>query len=327
MAMTQTEFVEKLAAKGDSALFGGITKYQHVERLGSENVEGLLDGFPLVVQEKIDGANLTVALDKERGLVICSRNAALSIGGEPATGFRGAVEYVLAHCGIAALLALHPTWILRGEWLVKHTVVYSADAWNKFYVFDVQDSETGQYIPLCEYAPMLETFGVLMVPHIATVQGLPGEPTCSLEWLIARAKEASPLGAAQREGVVVKRYGYVNQFGRTQWGKVVNADFQEAHKTMQCTDKDPAEIRFVARCVTEEFVRKLIGKIEDRKGGLFETRDIPELIGRAWYEAFTEEMWDFVKSERVSAFNFREAQRLCTGKARDVALAYASGSM
>jgi ATP-dependent RNA circularization protein (DNA/RNA ligase family) len=327
--MKAEEFQEKLAAAGDDARFaGGVTKYQHVERLGSENVEGLLDGFPLVVQEKIDGANLSVWMEDGQ-LCIASRNKQLcGPGGWAEEGdgseFRGAVGYIRAHRGIAAFLAEFPDRTLRGEWLVKHTVVYSPEAWNKFYVFDVQ-SKDGEYVPSWAYSSILQGYGIDMVPFIEAWTDDTGPLT--LEHLAELAGQPSALGAPKREGVVVKRYDFINRFGRIQWGKVVNADFAEAHKTEQCTEKDPSEIRFVARCVTDDLIRKTIGKIEDRQGGHFETKNISELLGRVWFDAFTEELWTFVKNERVGAFDFKAANRLAIRKVRDFALAYCGGSL
>ena len=323
MSMTQAEFAEKLAAQGDDTRFsGGVTKYQHVERMGSENVEGLLDVAPdesIVVQEKIDGANLSVWMDGDR-LCIASRNRELS--GDDDGEFRGAVGYVRGHEGIRQVLTENPDWILRGEFLVKHTVVYSPGAWNKFYVFDVQTKD-GAYVPLWGYHELLWVHDVSLVPYIAEFHGI--APT--LVELQEMAAQPSDLGAPKREGVVVKRYGFVNKFGRTQWGKVVNEEFAEVHKLEQCTEKDPVEVRFVARCVTNDLIRKTIGKIEDNHGRRFETRDIPELLGRVWYDAFQEELRGFVKKEKVGLFDFRAANQLAVRKTRDFALAYCGGSL
>ena len=53
-------------------LYRDITRYQHVERLGKVEVNGLLDG-EVYVQEKLDGANATVAM-VDGSVVLCSRN-------------------------------------------------------------------------------------------------------------------------------------------------------------------------------------------------------------------------------------------------------------
>ena len=357
--MDAIAYAEKLAAAGDELAFGDVTKYQHVERLGSENVEGLLDGFPLVVQEKIDGCNLSVWLGDDGGLCIASRNHLLYglDGGATEDGkdFRGAVAYVTTHHGISDLLEAHPDWVLRGEWLVKHTVTYGADAWNEFYVFDVQ-TKNRVYVDVREYGPVLREYGVEMVPLMGTFlqpldsQGgwairegewfeLMGQrgvvPDCSditsggadslLALLVRLAGMPSMLGAPQAEGIVIKRYGYVNKFGRTQWGKVVNSDFAVASKARQCADKDPPEIRFVARCITDALIEKTIGKIRDAVGS-FESAHIGRLLETTWHDAFLEELYDFVQGEKVKAFDFHAARKLANEKIRGFALAHLGGS-
>jgi hypothetical protein len=320
MAMSATEFAEKLAAAGDAKFDGGVTKYQHVERIGADDVYGLLDDGPFVIQEKADGANVSVWLGDTGEIVIASRNRTIATGDESVREMRGVVKYVSEHAGIQQLLkSLKPLWILRVEWLVKHTVVYSPEAWNKLYVFDIQLRD-GSYVPVSEYAPLLAELEIAMVPLLKETDRV------DLAELIELAAQPSDLGAPQREGIVVKRYGYVNRYGRTQWGKVVNADHKLASKIRQCTNKDAPEILFVARIVTDEFIKKEIGKIEDR-GSAFASTNIFELIGRVWHEAFTQELWDFVKKNNVAAFDFKEARHLCTRKTHDTALAILGGSM
>src|SRR6266480_1590557 len=100
----------------------GLSKYIHIERLGHENVEGLLDGI-VTVQTKIDGANLTVAwYPGDRGLVIASRNHTIHHSGTTVNDFAGAVTHILSDRRIPSFVEDHPDLILRGEWMVKHTL-------------------------------------------------------------------------------------------------------------------------------------------------------------------------------------------------------------
>src|SRR6266480_2784444 len=76
-----------------------IKTYTHIERMGHEDLEGILDGH-VIVQDKMDGANLSVAVVSKR-IVIGSRNQAIYISEidnpHEATGFNGAIEYILNH--------------------------------------------------------------------------------------------------------------------------------------------------------------------------------------------------------------------------------------
>ncbi len=314
------KFAEYVKEKQGSPLYNQddwlLTKYQHVERLGHDDVSGLLDGA-VVVQEKLDGANFTVAKHPDKGLILASRNNVISVGGHPSTGFNGAIEYVLDHPGITGLFDVHPDWVLRGEWLTRHTINYDATRMKKFYVFDVQDGE-GKYIPISQYAAVMELREIPFLPVIAQYNN----PT--LDLLQQLTQGPGLYGAAQKEGVVVKRYDFVNKWGRTTWGKLVSADFREANKIhMGATKRDPVELQFAAR-VTDEDVLKVIHKIRDT-AGTTTIKDMPQVLGRVWNDAFTDRLWDFVRKERVAAFDFNQAKRLVDQKAREVALAYYNG--
>lgn len=298
-------------------LYQDLEKYQHVERLGSDECDGLLDGT-VVIQEKIDGANASVAGTPD-GIVIASRNQAISINGKPPTGFRGLVEYILAHAGICQFVRDHDL-ILRGEWLVPHSIVYDKDSYNKFYVFDVEDKQ-GNYIPYDDYKSMLESYGILMVPHIATLEN----PTP--DDIVALVKDQpSALGNNNREGVVVKRYDYWNLYGRMTWGKVVSADFKEAtalhmgYQRYQGNEPNEKEIKF-AGMVTEQLVLKTIHKIKGDRGEV-SIKDMKEILGRVYHDLVTEELWNFIKRKRVGSFNFHVARKMVERKTRDIALLY-----
>jgi len=319
-------FQEKLAATGDEGLYPGVTKYQHVERLGSSAVVGLLDKPPIVIQEKIDGANLTVAYT-ENGIAIFSRQRLLSLDGKPDTGFRGAVEYVLGHEGIKKFLFKNPQYILRGEWLVHHTIVYPDSAWNKFYVFDVQDVTDGSYVPVWGYGPILNSYDIEMVPLVNVyVDAVPDNAE-----LFKMADRNSALGdpsnPMKAEGIVIKNYDFLNKYGRTQWAKIVPQNIDEVRKAaMGATKKDLPEIKFVAKHVTQDLINKTIAKIRNDADRGLEPRDIPRVLNTVWHDAFIEELWTFVKKDKTRVFDFNVARKLCYDKVRGKVLAYLSGS-
>lgn len=304
-----------LEQKRSGYLYGGwLTKFTHVEHLGGDECEGLLDGT-VYVTEKIDGANVTVARDPDAGLIIASRNRTVSVGGNPPTGFRGLVEYVLAHPTISELLERYP-WVLRAEWMVRHTLNYNKESLNHLYVFDVQqhDPMTGRvedYILLDHYAPILDELGIKRVPDLGVFEN----PT--MELLKELAQGPSALGGCDREGIVCRRYDFVNKYGRKTWGKLVAAEFKEKSHISP-------EARFAADAISEYDVLKIIENIRDEKG-VVTIRDMERIIGTAWHDAVTEGMWSFVKQHKgLNEFNFREARRLVETKAREIALAYFS---
>lgn len=312
---TQT-FEKRLEEKRSETLYGGwLSKFQHIERMGHEEVEGVLSG-EVIVQTKLDGANLTVARDPEKGMVIASRNQAISVGGNPPNGFQGAVEYVLAHQGIQEVVC-SGDFVLRGEWLVKHSLTYREDVYRHLYVFDVEDPD-GTYLHPDHFLPMLERHGIKTIPILARLTN----PT--LEDLLPLVVGPDEFGAKQKEGVVIKNYGFKNRWDRTTWGKVVSADFKEKNKlSFGASRSDGHELRFAAQ-ITNEDILKVIHKIRDEKGAV-SVKNMFEVIGRVWYDHFSDNLWDFIKDERVTTFDFKEARRLVETKARDTALSFFNG--
>lgn len=300
-------------------LIGELERYQHVERLGHADVEGLLDG-EVVVQEKLDGANMTVALLPEPyGLTICSRNQAIYHSGEVINDFNGAVQWVL-DSKIPDLLKHFPDWILRGEWLVRHSINYPKDALKKFYVFDVQ-VEDGTYLHVDEYSLVLSKFDVPMVPLLTVYsEGV------SAKVLGEQSASESLLGDVGREGIVVKRYDYRNKWGRVVWGKVVAADFREKNKLHKgATKRDDLAIRIASK-LEEEFILKEIYKVRDEQDGLISVVDMPKILGRVKHHFFHEELWDQVKRIKGSkVVDFQRLFKLLDAKTRDVALAFFNG--
>lgn len=310
-------FEQRLEESRNTPLYGGLTKYQHIERLGHEDVEGLLDGA-VVVQEKLDGANATVAMVDGK-LVVATRNNTISVDGSPASGFKGLVEYVLAHTGIRALLTGDPTWILRGEWLVKHSLNYAPGSFKHFYVFDVQS--LGRYMEPREYESALEFHGIKFIPTL--IQG----DNLKVEELVPHSQGMSFLGGADREGIVVKRYDFVNKWGRTTWGKIVTADFKEKNKlSFGAAKHDPVELRFVSDRLTETLVMKNVHKTADEKGESPRVQHMGAVIGRTWHDLLREELYDWlITTKKQPVFDFQAARKLSDARTRDVALAHYNG--
>lgn len=139
-------------------------KYQHIERLGTSEVEGILNGT-VYLFTKLDGSNMVLFYNNG---VVCggSRNRQLTIENDNA----GSYAYVLSQEKFKKFFEKYPNVYLYGEWLVKHHIrTYEEDAWKKLYVFDVM-REDGSYLTYEEYVPMLEEFGIEYIPLIAKLE-------------------------------------------------------------------------------------------------------------------------------------------------------------
>lgn len=191
-----------------------FVKYQHVERLGTDETEGILDGIVYVFY-KIDGTNGSVWRDKD-GVVACgSRNRLLDLHNDNA-GFMNAT---VADARFLRFLEEHPNLRLYGEWLVPHSLkTYNDDAWRKFYIFDVIDNE-GNALHYDEYQPLLDRHGLDYIPPLCIMKN----PT---EEQVFKALEKCGQflvkdGAGIGEGIVLKNYTYFNKYGRQDRKSVV----------------------------------------------------------------------------------------------------------
>jgi hypothetical protein len=294
-------------------------KYQHIEKLGREECEGILDSSKVYCFSKIDGTNGCLYLDEEGNLKAGSRNRALALDDDNHKFYATALE----HPEYLAYLKKHPNRIIYGEWLVKHTIrTYADDAWNKFYVFDVfevdLDEESGRYLSYDEYAQELDEFNIEYIPVLAILD----HP--STEDVLALAKENHYLIPCEEnigEGIVVKTYDYRNKYGRQTWGKLVAAEFLETKQKLRKKNheiKGVFEAKAAYDYITDAVIKKEYAKVLNEHPDAKQQ----ELIGRvlnAVYEAFlTEDLVTVVKKNKGCSIDFRAMRKQSDLRVKDV---------
>jgi hypothetical protein len=280
-------------------------KYQHIEKLGRDEVDGILEGMCYVFP-KIDGTNASVWLD-DGGVLRCGARTREATLTNDNAGF---CAHIYKHPGeIPLLLANNPSWTLFGEWLVPHTLkTYRKDAWRHFYVFDVYDRETDEYITYDTYTSVLDLHNVEYIPVSVIVEN-PTE-----EWLVKGLESNTFLiedGKGAGEGLVIKRYDYKNKYGRTTWAKIVRTDFKEKHGK----EMGPAKVSLASglayelaeEYVTKELVDKTLAKMVVEAP--WTSKRIGELLGRVWHDVITEELWGIIKKYKNPTINFRVFNR------------------
>ena len=292
-------------------------KYQHVERFGTSEVEGIELGICFVFP-KIDGTNSSVWLNENGELRAGSRNRELTYEKDNA-GFYNAIskdERILNY------LKKHPTHRLFGEWLVPHSLkTYRDDAWRKFYIFDVcvdNDSEVGlEYIPYDIYKPLLEEFNLDYLAPIRVVKNGDYENFIRcLDQNIFLIKDGQGAG----EGVVIKNYDFYNKYKRQTWAKIVTSEFKEKHhKEMGAPiiENKMIEESIVEEYITLAFVEKEYSKILNDNDG-WNSRLIPQLLSRVFYELINEEMWNVIKKFKMPTVNFKTLNSLTVNKIKKV---------
>ena len=287
-----------------------FVKYQHVERFGATEVEGIERGTCFVFP-KIDGTNASVWID-ENGQFSCgSRNRELDRENDNA----GFCNYAVGNAALIGYLLKYPTHRLYGEWLVPHSLkTYRDNAWRKFYVFDVCiDSDDGvEYVPYSEYVPLLEEFGIDYIPLLAeVVNGTRDQFYALLEKNQFLIKDGEGAG----EGIVIKNYGYKNKYGRTTWAKIVRSEFRDVHaKTMGAaviTGGKIVEEEIVEKFCTTAFIEKEYSKIVSEENG-WSSKYIPRLLNTVFYSLVKEECWNFVKEFKNPTVDFKLLLRITT---------------
>jgi hypothetical protein len=287
-------------------------KYQHLERYGNTEVEGIEVGTCYVFP-KLDGTNGSVWY--EHGTLRCgSRNRELS----PDNDNAGFMNAMMVDKAVISFLYNEPDLVLYGEWLVPHTLkTYNDDAWRKFYVFDVFDRKKERLLSYDEYSEGLIAAGINVIAPIAIIKN--GSIDHFTECL-SKAHYLVKDGEGSGEGVVIKNYDYTNKYGRQTWAKIVTNEFKAKHHIAMGAPVVGGEIveeKIAAKYVTQALVDKVHAKIVNEMGG-WSSKYIPRLISTVWYDVVTEETWNFVKEFKNPKVDFKVLSHYVTAKIKEL---------
>jgi hypothetical protein len=289
-------------------------RYQHLERYGTTEVIGIETG-ECYIFPKLDGSNGSIYLESSQ-IKAGSRSRVLSIDKDNA-GFYAHVINEKERYG-RILHHLHEAFstdaILYGEWLVPHSFKdYKDDAWRKFYVFDVYVD--GQPLPYNVYQPMLEYFVIDYVPCVSIIRN--GTESSFIHEMENRSHFLCKEGVKMGEGIVIKNYDFVNQYGRKTWAKIVSNEFKAMHfKAMGPLDKnfgDSVEKQIAEKYCTAALCEKELNKIAIEG---WESKKIPQLLNTIYYCVVKEDTWEFVKEHKNPTINFKSLQQFVFNKVK-----------
>jgi hypothetical protein len=289
-------------------------KYQHVERYGNTEVQGIELGEAYVFP-KLDGTNGSVWMDDG---VICagSRNRVLAIGDDNA-GFYGEISKDIR---IASYLKEFPHHTLYGEWLVPHSLkTYREDAWRKFYIFDVFDRNTEKLMHYEGYRMQMERHGLNYLAPLAIIKN--GSADMFVQMLEKNVFLIQD-GMGSGEGIVIKNYDYLNRFGNQIWAKLVTNEFKEKHHKEMGAPIIGCEIieqKITDKYVTQALVDKVYAKIAAEHDG-WTSRYIPQLLNTVFYDLVREEMWEIIKEHKNPRIDFRALHMFTVGKIKTLRL-------
>lgn len=250
-----------------------MKKYLDIERCKQKYAETFNVGEDIVIQEKIDGSNASIRYDEESGtLKAFSRRLELSADNT----LNGFWDYVQTLNLDTFKEILGSRYIVFGEWMgAKHAIKYPENVYGKFWMFDVWDTQTEQYLPYEETRSFYDKliacgnednkFNFVPVFYIGKFESW--EKTSEL---VGRTEVgAEPTG----EGIVIKRQNCLDSKSSRLpfYVKIVSEQFSEVHKSKKQRVIDPeaiakkeANLALAATIVTPQRVQKMIYKfIED----------------------------------------------------------------
>lgn len=306
-----------------------MKKYLDIERCKQKYAETFNVGENIVIQEKIDGSNASIRYDEESGtLKAFSRR--LELNSE--NTLNGFWNYVQSLNTLVFKEVLGSRYIVFGEWMgAKHAIKYPEDVYGKFWMFDVWDTQTEQYLPYEEtrafYGRLIacgnkeKKFNFVPVFYVGKFKSW--EKT--MELVGKTEVGAEPLA----EGIVIKRQDCLDSKSSRLpfYVKIVSEQFSEVHKSRKQKAIDPAaiakkeaNIALAATIVTQQRVQKMLYKFID--DGLLpqdwdehNLKDISKILPNAIYKDCVKEESETV--QQVEDFG-KVAAKLSMSIVRDL---------
>jgi len=268
-------------------------EYKKIHRLWKEEVDWILDR-EVVIQEKIDWANTSIWIE-DWVLQMWSRTQVV-YDWKIIKTFRWFQEYVLQHEWILKLLKEHQTYRLFWERLVRHTIVYPVEHYQKFYMFDIMDWDT-----------MIDP---MIVVEIANKYGI-NSPKVFWVGRFTLDEIMKHVGENIRwvawEWVVIKSLDFVNKYWECCYAKIVHEQFKEENSIVFWNHaKTDIEMKFIVEYITPNRVKKIVNKIEQDEWRDLIIQDTPRVLSTVLYDAFTEEMWWYSWNKIIDMWRLKQ---------------------
>ena len=284
-----------------------FTPYMHVERLGTDEVDGILNG-KVSVTTKLDGSNYCAYIS-DGELKVGSSKRLIT----PDDDNQGCATWVYAQDNYKKYFEKYPNHVIYGEFLIKnHIKDYEATAYKKGYVFDVFDVETKKWLPYEEWTKYVEEFDITYIPAIAILNNPTEQDIYDL-----LDKTTYLHNGMAGEGLCIHAPNFKNKWGRTIWAKVVRGEYLKQKHTKLEKMPNQLEHDIVEKYITEDFVEKEYCKIVNDMGG-WSSKYIGRLLGSIYHTFIVEESWNFVKKFHNPVIDFNVLNKLVVEKVKDI---------
>lgn len=229
--------------------FMDISRIKEDTELTTANTGGFEVGDHIVVQEKIDGSNASIAYDPgSNKLVAFSRKQELSYD-NTLNGFWNWVQTLAVEP-----FTKYPDYVFFMEWLSPHTIKYIPEAYKKEYFYDVYDKANECYLPQSEVKRLAEELNLNYVKTFYDGKFISWDHCKSFAG-------QSDIAVDTGEGVIIKNQSKLNDpNSRTPFVlKIVVDKFSEIKKDnhrQKVEDPQKLQARVKASSIVDQIVTK-----------------------------------------------------------------------
>lgn len=288
-------------------------RYQSLKKYLAPETDGIDLGTTYVFP-KLDGTAAQAYVSKS-GIELANRNRVLSEEEDNADFYKLFKNDVR----LIKFFEDNPGIRLYGEFLVEHTFTnYIDSAWGKFYVYDVV--ENGRYLVYEDYSTLLDKYKLDYIPVLAKVQN--GDFETFLHIMKNHNTYLVKDGCGVGEGIVLKNYNYVNQFGNIVWAKMITNEFKDNHRKAMGPleyNLEPLEFKIANKYITNSLVEKEFHKIVLEQGE-WSNKLMPRLLETVFYCLITEEFYTAIKKEKVRQVDIMKLQKHAYRRVKEVLL-------
>ena len=295
----------------------------HVERLGKEETDGILNGL-CYISPKLDGTN-AVVWSKNGEVCAGSRTRQLSATSDNAGFYAWTQSEDEEAVKVRELVTGNTHIILYGEFgvgRVANIKDYDTEAHNKLWIFDAFDTIMQTYLHPDVLKNMCAAFGLenYVLPSVK-IENPTQEQIQDLaernHFLLTNANHAG-------EGVVIRNPGFRNKWGNYVIAKFVRDEYlqRKAQKENKSISKRlDCEQEIIDYYVSDAELAKAKAKITlalgleefDNKNG----KCIGMYLNLVFNDAVLAEIGDICKRWKRPVIDFQELNNLCSIKARE----------